>query len=361
MVARHFYVAMQQVIRSVLILLFPLSFITLFTWATAGSTYGSTGDPLRAAVWLWLGAHLTPFNVVSNGVNGYLSFLPIGSLLIISILIRSGYKRALDNLSNQKVTRTYFIISYILIYTLLALSAINTQVKIDWLRGLPTLLVILLISTSTKKIDNLIRLPLYIFLILIGVSGLIFTLSLLINFSTAKNLLIVIQPGVLGGLLLVLLQILYLPNIFFITFSYLIGSGFSFGRDTYISPFIFDLSEIPAIPILAALPKKEFPVVSLFSISIVIVGIIVFNKINKVNLDRKSIIQLRMRFIVSSVIFIGLLAWITSGELLSENMAPIGVNPIIISSVIAANLLLALVIVQLIARISNNKKSKGRL
>ena len=50
MVARRLYVTLQQVIRSVLIILFPLAFITLFAWATAGSTYGTTSDPMRAAV-----------------------------------------------------------------------------------------------------------------------------------------------------------------------------------------------------------------------------------------------------------------------------------------------------------------------
>jgi preprotein translocase subunit SecE len=52
MVARRLWTALQQVIRSVLIILFPLAFITLFAWATAGSTYGTTSDPMRAAVWL---------------------------------------------------------------------------------------------------------------------------------------------------------------------------------------------------------------------------------------------------------------------------------------------------------------------
>ena len=81
MVARRLYVTLQQVIRSILIVLFPLAFITLFAWATAGSTYGTTSDPMRAAVWLWLGAHLAPFNIVSNEVTGYLSYLPIGAAL----------------------------------------------------------------------------------------------------------------------------------------------------------------------------------------------------------------------------------------------------------------------------------------
>ena len=87
MVARNFYVTLQQAIRSILIIIFPIAFITLFAWATAGSTYGTTSDPMRAAVWLWLGAHLTPFNILSNEVNGYLAYLPIGAVIFLRYLL----------------------------------------------------------------------------------------------------------------------------------------------------------------------------------------------------------------------------------------------------------------------------------
>lgn len=359
MVARHFYVTLQQVIRSTLILLFPIAFITLFAWATAGSTYGTTSDPLRAAVWIWLGAHQTPFNILSNDVNGYLSFLPIGALIFPWLSIRSGFNRSTRQLSSEKICRAYFTINYILIYILLAVSSINMQVRVDWLRGIPILIVILFLATTKRRIENLMKLPFYLFLTLIGLSGLIFSLSLALNFTTAKNLTIVIQPGILGGLLLVILQVLYLPNIFFATFSYLIGAGFSFGSGTYISPFVFDLLEIPAIPALAAIPTRKLPFLSLFSISILIISLLTFNQINQVKLDKKSIQQLRIRFLVISVVFIGFLAWISSGELLSENMSPVGVDPIKISAVISGNLLLSMIVLYAYRKIFNEKRKQG--
>jgi hypothetical protein len=359
MVARHFYVTLQQVIRSTLILLFPIAFITLFAWATAGSTYGTTSDPLRAAVWLWLGAHLTPFNILSNDVDGYLSFLPIGALIFPWLSIRSGFNRSTRQLASEKICRAYFIINYILIYILLAISSINMQVRVDWLRGVPILIVILILATTKRRIENLVKLPFYLFLTLIGLSGLIFSLSLALNFTTAKNLTIVIQPGILGGLLLIILQILYLPNIFFATFSYLIGAGFSFGSGTYISPFVFDLLEIPAIPALAAIPTSQLPLLSLFSISILIISLLTLNQINQMKLDKKSIQQLRIRFLVSSVVFIGFLAWISSGELLSENMSPVGVDPLKISAVISGNLLLSIIILYTYRKIFNKKRKQG--
>ena len=154
MVARNFYVTLQQVIRSVLIIIFPIAFITLFAWATAGSTYGTTSDPMRAAVWLWLGTHLTPFNILSNDMNGYLSYLPIGAVIFPWLAIKNGFNRANETLANRKTSRAYFILNYVLLYTILALVSNNAQVKIDWLRGIPILLIILIMATSTKKIET---------------------------------------------------------------------------------------------------------------------------------------------------------------------------------------------------------------
>ena len=56
MLQRVLAVSFAQVLRTIAILLLPLAFISLIAWATAGSTTGNTSDPMRAAVWLWLGA-----------------------------------------------------------------------------------------------------------------------------------------------------------------------------------------------------------------------------------------------------------------------------------------------------------------
>jgi hypothetical protein len=361
MVARRLYVTLQQVIRSILIILFPLAFITLFAWATAGSTYGTTSDPMRAAVWLWLGAHLAPFNIVSNEVTGYLSYLPIGAALFPILAIKNGYNRTVQSLENKKITRSYFILVYFAVYIVLALLASNSQVQIDWIRGLVTPLILLFIATSVNKFESLIKLQWSMFILLLGISGLVFTLSLVLNFSTAKNLSIIIQPGILGGILFVILQILYLPNLFFATFSYLIGSGFSLGQQTNISPLIFDLKEIPAIPALAALPSGKLPWLLVFSILIPIYGWINLSLINKVKLDSKSVNQLKLRFIFISVSFLALVSIISSGSLLTENMSPVGVNPLLISAVIALHLLLVMLIMYLYPLIFKKKAKQGRL
>ena len=104
MVARTVSVTLQQVIRSIFLIVFPLAFITLFAWATAGSTYGTTSDPMRAAIWLWLGAHLTPFNIASESMVGYLSLLPMGAAILPWLAIRNGYRRSIERVGAVSYT-----------------------------------------------------------------------------------------------------------------------------------------------------------------------------------------------------------------------------------------------------------------
>ena len=361
MVARRLLIALQQVIRSVLIILFPLAFITLFAWATAGSTYGTTSDPLRAAVWLWLGAHLTPFYITTNEITGYLSYLPIGVVILPWLSMRNGYKRVLEVFQNKKTSRAYFILSYTLVYLFLAAVSINSQVSINWPRALVTLFLLLISVTNPIKLNPFLKLPVQLFIFMLGVAALVFSISLLFNFTTAKNLTIIIQPGILGGLLLLLLQLLYLPNIAFATLSYILGSGFSLGDATNISPFIFDLREIPAIPVLAALPSGRHLWVGVGTILITIYGLINLYLISNLKLNKKDIQQLKLRFLVISISGSVILAFITSGSLISANMSPVGVNPLRIGLVVAGQLLLVMLVMHLISIILKKKQDKGRL
>ena len=361
MVARRFLIALQQVVRSILIYLFPLSFIALFAWATAGSTYGTTSDPMRAAVWLWLGSHLTPFHITSDEITGYLSYLPIGAAIFPLLTMRVGYRRVLEVVGNKKISRAYFIISYLLLYLLLAFVASNSQVSVDWLRAVPTLLILLLLATTSINAEALIKTPFNLFVIMLGVGGLVFSISLLFNFSLAKNLTIVIQPGILGGLLLLLLQLLYLPNIIFACLSYVLGSGFSLGSGTDLTPFVFNLREIPAIPVLAALPNNKFPWLILLTLIVSIYAWINIYLINKQKIDAKSKIQITVRFFIISTFTPMIFAYISSGSLLSANMSPVGVNPVRIGAVFAIQIFIVFILMKYLPQLFKKKQGKGRL
>jgi hypothetical protein len=267
----------------------------------------------------------------------------------------------LEVVGNKKISRAYFIISYLLVYLLLAFVASNSQVSVDWLRAVPTLLILLLLATTSINAEALIKTPFNLFVIMLGVGGLVFSISLLFNFSLAKNLTIVIQPGILGGLLLLLLQLLYLPNIIFACLSYVLGSGFSLGSGTDLTPLVFNLREIPAIPVLAALPNNKFPWLILLTLIISIYAWINIYLINKQKIDAKSKIQITVRFFIISTFTPMIFAYISSGSLLSANMSPVGVNPVRIGAVFAIQIFIVFILMQYLPQLFKKKQGKGRL
>jgi len=361
LVARAITVTLQQVIRSITLILFPLAFITLFAWATAGSTSGSTSDPIRAALWLWLGAHLSPFNISGEAITGYLSLLPLGALLLPVLAIRIGYRRSVERVGDGKSTRTYFLLWYLIIYCGLALIAGNAQASIDWKRGPITVLAILVLAIFSLKAGKALQLPFYLFLIMLGIAGLLFTTALAMNFETAKNLTVVLQPGIIGGALLLLLQLAYLPNIFIATLSYIFGAGIFLGTNTEISPLTFSLREIPAIPVLAALPAGEIPWLLAPTIMIFIFGWLNLKYLLKstafIKIKRQSI----LRFLVISIGGFAGLSALSSGSLITANMSPVGVNTAIACLIITAQLILVLLIQILLPKLIKALRGKGRV
>jgi hypothetical protein len=61
-------------------------------------------------------------------------------------------------------------------------------------------------------------------------------------------------PGLVGTLLLLLAQLAYLPNAVLWAIAYLLGPGFAVGAGTVVSPTGSVLGQVPAFPLLAALP-----------------------------------------------------------------------------------------------------------
>jgi hypothetical protein len=63
-----------------------------------------------------------------------------------------------------------------------------------------------------------------------------------------------LAPGLVGGGLLLLAQLAYLPNAIVWAISFMLGPGFAFGSGTVVAPTGAALGRLPAFPILASLP-----------------------------------------------------------------------------------------------------------
>ena len=138
MMSRVLGAALPQVLRSVAWLLLPTSFIALLAWATAGSATGNTGDPLRAALWIWIGAHSIPFNLSlpPSGLAGHLSYLPLGALIFPVLAIRNGVARTIERLDNDSSlvapARGVFAVGYTLFALAASLFSKNDSIRPVW-------------------------------------------------------------------------------------------------------------------------------------------------------------------------------------------------------------------------------------
>ena len=330
MLQRVLGVTFAQALRSAAIFIFPLGFITLIAWATAGSATGTTSDPIRAAMWIWLGAHHVHFDLAlsPSGVDGYLSYLPIGGLLLTILALRAGFKRVVSKLdgdySNLTGARLFFALFYAILTSLIAFFSSSAGVKPLW--WMAAVLAFLLALGSSFLADRSISLAMPVILalrtvaILLSFGFLIFAIAFFTNFGQATLITQVLAPGIFGSLLLLFLNLLYLPNAAMAALSYVSGAGFAVGADTHVSPFTQDIGEIPALPLLAALPIDSNKWLLLFSIVIIALGALLGYW--TISLQERTSWQ--SFFIV--MVMLSLLAYFASGSLITQAMGAVGVS-----------------------------------
>ena len=352
MLARALLVTFQQALRSIALTLFPLTFVAMLAWATAGSSSGNTGDPVRAAIWLWLGAHLIPFSLHLPPAYqaGVMSFLPIAAALIPFFAIRNGFSRSKAALGKDRPARIFFILWYLIFIVGATFLSSTSEIQASHLFAPIYALILLLIATTnySSPFFSAFKLPAYLFLTLSGLALIAFGASLALHFAVVKSLTIVLQPGWIGGVLLLALQILYIPNIAIAGLSYFFGGGFTVGAGTLISPTHFQIQGMPAIPLLGGLPTAKHPLYLIALIALLISVITITISIVRTSQTlRDRFRQYLLIAIMGGVVLLGL-GFLSSGGLLTRELNPVGARWWFLSSVFLVShfaLLISLVLI----------------
>lgn len=89
---------------------------------------------------------------------------------------------------------------------------------------------------------------------LLGVATLLVAYALVTGFGELSRTFDALGPGIVGGVVLGLLCILLFPNAVLLAAALLLGPGFAIGSGTSVTLTEVQLGDIPAIPLLAALP-----------------------------------------------------------------------------------------------------------
>ncbi len=340
--ARPLIAGASEGVRAALSTFIPLALIVLVAWATAGSLSGQMGDALRGSFWVWLGAHHLTFSLSlpPSGIPGALSFLPLGALIFPFIAFRGALNRIQRQIGQRDgkarlgtKERQAFIglfLSYTAILILASFGSRSADVHPRWWWA--PLIVLSLISAAQftltvptgapSLLRDLTRITVMVVGALLGIGAFAYSLSLLFHFSVVRDLYAVLDAGIIGGVLLTLLGILTLPNMAISALSYLLGSGFAIGSGTLVSPGIHRLNEIPAFPLLGAIPTQVHPYLYFGGLIGLGTGIFVMTILKRTSLRDIRFGYLLLPLVLTAVIF--LLTLLSNGSVLGGALTTIG-------------------------------------
>lgn len=91
-------------------------------------------------------------------------------------------------------------------------------------------------------------------LVMLAVGAAAVVAGLVVHLERVEQLAAALDTGVAGGIALLVAQLAFIPNLIVWGASYTLGSGFSLGSGTVVTPTGTELGLLPAIPVLGGLP-----------------------------------------------------------------------------------------------------------
>ncbi|WP_103562054.1 cell division protein PerM [Actinomadura rubteroloni] len=271
--------------------------VTLVGWIAAPRSALGSGLPgvFRTAVTFWLVSHHAGLSLP----DGRVGLLPLGIVALPGALLyrcggwmlRTGARRTRRGVMDVAVA---LAVPYTLLAGLLALAATKPPVRPSPWQALLCCFTVALVAGGfgaaralvalrrgrvRSGLGALLRLlPERPRSLVIGVSGALAVLlaagallvgcALAFHLPEANRLYGELAPGVVGGVLLLVVELAFLPNAIIWGTSYAVGAGFAVGTGTSVSVTGVFLDTIPAFPPLAALPGPgPAPALSLLALA----------------------------------------------------------------------------------------------
>jgi hypothetical protein len=239
--------------------------LTVIGWLAAEP--GSLGDALRVGTLLWL---------LCNGVGVRLGDVPVtlvpwGATAVIAFMISrcaalSARKVRAHQTSGPVLIGVVTVAAYLLWVLVGAMLWGETwQAPARWVVVIAVLLGAAWWGSSRSlgieriempgRAGAVIRAGLAAQLAMLVTGAAVLVSALLTHLKQVETLHQALQPGVAGGIALLLLQLAFLPNALIWSAAYALGSGFSLGAGSVIAPAATHLGMVPGIPLLGALPS----------------------------------------------------------------------------------------------------------
>lgn len=168
----------------------------------------------------------------------------------------------------------------------------------------------------------------------VGIGAVAATVSLVVHIDDAITMAQALNAGLGGGVGLLVLGIAYVPVMAVWGTAYVLGAGISLAPESTLSPFLASAApvDLPAFPLLAALPGQAPPFAWLLPIVGVVGGVLAGVMIGRRLRHEQRLVRLVAA--AGSAAFAGvglwLLAWLSSGSLGTESLAHLGTDPLVL-------------------------------
>ena len=261
-------------------------------WVTSMTTTTTWGDVLHIIGVGWVVAHAVPFSV---GTTTY-SLLPLGLLVIPGVLLyHSGRWVArsarIATRSNALIAIALASLVYgIAVAVIAALSSFGEVAVLPARAGLTAFVVSALAlgagvlrdsgvgAQTLAAAGEVVRRGVGAFVVmlagLVALAVLLVVVAMVFSFGDVLAITNVLAPGIVGGLVLFVLQLAYLPVLGVWAIAFAAGPGFAIGPNVVLSPYaqVAAVTQLPPVPVLAALPETSSPVLWFAPVLVLIVG-----------------------------------------------------------------------------------------
>lgn len=252
--------------------------LVLIVWAADSRSGSSAGAAIRTALQIWLVAHRVPLLVG----GGSFAIAPLGLTLALGFLVaRSAAVVArgqqVGSASGVGATAVAVGLPYAVLATFVAAAGNSTLVRPQPIAALFGGLVVgcLAAAWGAARGAGLVRETWSVLPewsrgpvaagaaaagVVLGCALLLMVGSLALHASSATELASSLGGGFVGVTALVAVDLALLPNALACAVGYLAGPGFALGAGTSVSLGDASLHQVPALPLLGALPHGGAPV-----------------------------------------------------------------------------------------------------
>ncbi|SDI18072.1 hypothetical protein SAMN05216555_101240 [Arthrobacter cupressi] len=388
----------QAAIISALVVVLPLAGV----WATDGFENRKVDFLARLAGQAWLLIHGVPLQLASVNVgtaaqpgSGVLSLFPLGLTLIPFLLAwRAGRRLARASYTDQLwqaflgallvygafgaatafVCRTQEVVINIWFAMLLPLIPFGLGMVVgsrreagSWSRLIGVDAVDWIARTSQHSrwagsyFASAIKAGSVALMTSLALAAVLLAVDLGIHWTEIIAVYEGLKAGALGGAVLTIAQLGYLPNLVLFTLAWSSGAGFSLGVGSHAGPLGTAVGPLPAIPVFGALPTGQLDFGAAALVLPVLAGLLAgwwFLREGENHFDEWLSIKIRARWFTAAVstlvlgaligavagVLAGALAWMARGSAGIGRLTEIGPDPLWTAAWLAAEVGIGVVI-----------------